>query len=272
MVSVIVLTYNHEKYIRQALDSILMQEVDFKYEVLVGDDCSTDKTTELLQGYINGKEDIIQLYVREKNIGPSKNLYQLLQVAKGKYIAFCEGDDYWADVHKLQKQIQFLEENIGIIGCTHRCEIVNENGVPMIRKLNWISEKEYFSLQDFQGYILPGQLGTLVCRNIFLSTKHDFSVIYKAHPIVSDRTLMFLLLLHGEIYVLCEKMSCYRIINDGSNATAFMFENNADVNLLQCQLTKKLEEYARTEFQIKVRFTRFKIEQYIKYCVKKIIR
>jgi len=272
MVSVIVLTYNHEKYIRQALDSILMQQVDFKYEILIGDDCSTDRTSKIVKYYAENHAAIIKDYIRPQNLGASKNLYQLLQCARGKFIAFCEGDDYWTNVYKLQKQIDYLVEHISIIGCTHICEVVSQKGVPVKSDLKWLSKKKIFSIREFKGYILPGQIGTLVCRNIFTDKTHDFSVIYKANPVISDRTIIFLLLLYGNIHNLQEKMSCYRMIEDGSNATYSMFTHNEKVNLLQYQMTIELEDYAKNEFGRCIKFYKFKIEQYCKYRIKQIMK
>lgn len=272
MVSVIVLTYNHEKYIRQALDSILMQKVDFKYEILVGDDCSTDGTSQIVQQYAEKYPDSIIPLIRETNIGPSRNLYEVLKYAKGKYIAFCEGDDFWSNVYKLQKQYTYLEDKRSAIACTHAFQTVNENGEPIEKTLSWISNKSIFTLSDFKGYILPGQLGTLMCRNVFQDSNHSYEVIYQAHAFVSDRTLVFILLLYGDVHRLANSMSCYRITQEGTNATAVMFEKNKNVNLLQYQLTKKLEKYAQSEFGINVHFNRFKAEQYLKYMIKKLIR
>ena len=107
MVSVIVLTYNHEKYICQALDSILMQKTNFTYEILVGDDASTDRTPNILQDYQLNYPNIFRLFLRKTNQGPTGNAYPLFFEARGKYIATCEGDDFWCTAEKLQKQVDF---------------------------------------------------------------------------------------------------------------------------------------------------------------------
>lgn len=272
MVSVIVLTYNHEKYIRQALESILMQQVDFNYEILVGDDCSTDSTPQILLEYQNRYPELFCVRLRYRNIGATKNLYELLMLAQGKYVAYLEGDDYWCNAYKLKKQIDYLVEHISIIGCTHICEVVNQKGVSVKNNLKWLSSKKIFSIRDFKGYILPGQIGTLVCRNIFTDKSHDFSIIYRANPVISDRTIIFLLLLYGNIRNLQEKMGCYRMIEDGSNATYSMFTHNENVNLLQYQMTIELENYAKNEFGRCIKFYKFKIEQYCKYRIRQIIK
>src|SRR5690606_21433837 len=115
-VSVLVQTYNHAPYIRQCLDGILMQETDFDFEILLGEDASTDGTREICIEYAQEHPDKIRLFLhsRENNISingrPSGrfNFCNNLFEANGEYIAFCEGDDYWIDEFKLQKQMDFL--------------------------------------------------------------------------------------------------------------------------------------------------------------------
>lgn len=130
LLSVGILTYNQEQYIRQCLDSVLMQEVDFEYEIVVGDDCSSDTTLDILQEYVsrlmiedwrlkNAPHCVeIRVIKSEKNEGIAMNYKKMLSACKGKYIALCEGDDYWTDVHKLQEQADFLEKHpdYGFVG------------------------------------------------------------------------------------------------------------------------------------------------------------
>lgn len=106
-VTIISLTYNHEKYIAQALESILMQKVNFTYEIVVGEDCSKDRTREILIQYAEKHPDKFHLLLHEKNIGAAKNQNKVFENCKGKYIAMLEGDDYWTDPYKLQKQVDF---------------------------------------------------------------------------------------------------------------------------------------------------------------------
>ena len=104
-VSVIVITYNQEKYIRKTLESILSQEGNFSMEILVGDDHSSDSTPDILREYEKKYPNIFKIFCREKNLGPNRNFYELCIRSRGKYIASCEGDDYYCDVKKLKKQI-----------------------------------------------------------------------------------------------------------------------------------------------------------------------
>lgn len=142
MVTVQCLTYNHAAYIRQCLDGFLMQKTTFKFEVLVHDDASTDGTTEILKEYVSKYPDIIKPIVETENqygkIGFSGIFALMNQRSKGKYIAFCEGDDYWIDPLKLQKQVDFLESHpdYGMIYTAFDRVDVNGNTIVNDKQLN----------------------------------------------------------------------------------------------------------------------------------------
>lgn len=111
MVSIKMITYNHEPYIAQAIEGVVMQKTTFKFELIIGEDCSTDLTRTICEDYANKYPEIIKLLPAEQNLGMIQNGLRTLQACNGKYIAFCEGDDYWTDPLKLQKQVDFLEAN-----------------------------------------------------------------------------------------------------------------------------------------------------------------
>ena len=211
MVSVVVLTYNHEKYIKQALDSILMQKVNFDYEILIGDDASTDNTVKILEEYQNKYPNVIKLFLNKTNLGATQNAYNVLMNVKGRYLATCEGDDYWTDVNKLQIQVDYLEKNKDLVGCTHYFTVVDEESKPLKNQyLSWIKQKDLFTLNDFEGMFLPGQPATFLRRNLFLDKSIDFTCLYKIHRNVGDKTMMFLYLLNGNFGLIKKNMSCYR--------------------------------------------------------------
>lgn len=110
LVSVIILTYNQEKYIAQNLESVLAQEVDFDYEIILADDCSSDNTPAVCQSYQEKYPDKIVLQLNQTNKGIARNYFDCLEIAQGKYIGDCGGDDYWIDTRKLQKEIDLLEK------------------------------------------------------------------------------------------------------------------------------------------------------------------
>lgn len=117
MVSVVMITYNHEAFIAEAIEGVLMQDADFPIEFIIADDCSPDRTNEIVQNYINKHPNGKWItYTRHpNNKGMMPNFIWALEQAKGKYIALCEGDDYWTDPLKLQKQVGLLEKDNGVL-------------------------------------------------------------------------------------------------------------------------------------------------------------
>ena len=263
LVSVVVLAYNQAAYIRRAVDGILSQKTDFSFEILIGDDASTDGTGEILREYAKKHPGRIRLFLREENLGASRNVYELLCAARGTYIATCEGDDYWVSPHKLQKQKEALEENPACVGCVHPFQIVDEKGEPFSRKtLSWIREKERFSFQDFQGLYLPGQFSTWFFRNIFADSGGRYASVYTIHRQISDRVIMMTLLLQGDILRLPERMSCYRYVvrETGRNATSQFYRKNEGMIRQEMDITEKLESYAQEVFRRNVRFQKRRYE------------
>lgn len=123
LVSIVCITYNHEPYLRKALDSFLMQKTSFAYEIVLAEDCSTDGTRKICEEYAAKYPDIIHYVWSENNVGAVENEARAIRAAKGKYIALCEGDDYWTDSMKLQKQVDFMESHPEYSVTFHRYKI-----------------------------------------------------------------------------------------------------------------------------------------------------
>lgn len=137
MVSVICNTYNHEKYIRDALESMVAQQTDFPFEILVHDDASTDGTAEIIREFEQKYPDLIKPIYQTENQhsqGVSVNSFQYARV-KGKYVAFCEGDDYWTDPRKLQKQFDALEQHTELDICVHAANRIDAQTGALIREI-----------------------------------------------------------------------------------------------------------------------------------------
>lgn len=156
MVSISCITYNHAAYIRQALDGFLMQKTSFDFEVLIHDDASTDGTKEIIQEYQARFPSIIKPILQEENQyqkgvrGISRNFNY--PRAKGKYIALCEGDDYWTDPNKLQKQVDFLEDNPDYVISFHDAQVINEKGeITNASKMDDSKKKDYSELELISG-------------------------------------------------------------------------------------------------------------------------
>ncbi|HEX5797951.1 MAG TPA: glycosyltransferase [Candidatus Saccharimonadales bacterium] len=125
-VSVVSISYNQEKYIEQALESFVKQKTNFKFEIIIGDDCSSDNTKRIIENYAKKYPDLIKPVLREKNVGIASNLYNIMNRASGEYLALCEGDDYWTDEHKLQIQADFLDKHTKYALCFHPVKVIYE--------------------------------------------------------------------------------------------------------------------------------------------------
>ena len=125
-VSVIMLTYNHEKYIAKAISSIISQDNLDEIELLIGEDCSTDKTRLICQEFQQSYPKVIRIITAKKNVGAHKNFFRLWCRARAEYLAFCEGDDYWSDSKKLNKQIHILDKDINCSLCGAYTQTINE--------------------------------------------------------------------------------------------------------------------------------------------------
>ena len=153
--SVFVVTYNQEQYIRQCLDSIVMQKVNFDYEIIVGDDCSTDGTGAICDEFADrvksqkSRVKRFEVFHHSKNLGLLKNWEFVMNKCQGEYIALIEGDDYWIDENKLQRQVDWLDAHPDYTLTFSRAEIQYENGaeVGAEKDLPYLEEREY-SVQE----------------------------------------------------------------------------------------------------------------------------
>lgn len=270
LVSVILIAYNQRRYIRQAIESVLAQETSFSYELLIGDDASDDGTSDIVAEYAQAYPDRVRAFIRPENLGAARNAVLLLQQARGEFIASLEGDDYWIDPQKLEKQAAFLRESPDFIGCTSRIRCVDENGRAIRGKPEWIRQKRVFTLADFDGVHLPGQASSLMRRNIFRQPTHDYSVLTEADTMISDRTAMLIFLLQGDFYCFDQPMSVYRYAPalQGGNLTSRL-AGEASI-LRDIQITRAMERYAYEEFGRRIVFSRFRRELYAKARVRAV--
>lgn len=206
LVSICCITYNHEKYIRDAIEGFLMQQTSFNYEVIIADDCSTDNTDVIIKEYIqkHPKGNIIKYFRHEKNIGMMPNFVFALRQCTGKYIALCDGDDYWTDPLKLQKQVDFLEKNEDYVLVAHNIDIKNGDTVEHFEK----TQVEYFLSDFYESSCLS--TASVVFKNI---GSIDLKKICGA--LVGDWPLFIMLAENGRIGFMKEYMAVYRVHANG---------------------------------------------------------
>ena len=203
-VSILMITYNHEKFIAQAIDSILMQEVDFEYEIVIGEDCSTDNTRQILIDYQKKHPGIIRLLLPESNLGMLPNFITTYKACRGEYIALLEGDDYWISSDKLKKQADFLDLNSDFTICFTNSLLFWEDSS---------QEPEVFLTEKAERFTIEYLL-----RRNFISTP---SVMYRNGIIkefpswytnlgMGDWSLSILLAEQGRIGYIDKVMSAYR--------------------------------------------------------------
>lgn len=256
-VSVIMLTYNHAKYISQAIESVVMQKHNLIIEILIIDDASTDGTDQILRDYKKKYPHLIKLKCNKINSGhPTLNGYQAIKSARGKYIAFLEGDDYWISLHKLQKQYDFLESHQQYSAHAGNIRVVDQNN-EIIENTNFYSPQKNgtYTLNDFKTMQMPAMGGGFFSRNIFM--KEDLTIIYRADKIMGDITIFMLCLLHGNIYQSTEILSAYRYIcvNGGNNFNSINKENKyKEYNALRywISLEKYVREHKYSDYRIDI--------------------
>ena len=226
MLSIVLPVYNHEKYIAQALDSVLMQKTKYSYEVLVGEDASADNTGMILKEYEKTYPGKFKVFYREKNMfqmGKSNSL-DLRQRAKGKYLVFLEGDDFWTDENKIERQISFLEEHPDYIAVAHNCVVVGETSAPNGENYPECKDGEY-TLGHFLCGILPGQLATVMTRNYMREPLFDTSIL-KKNLSPGDKLLYFALAANGRVHCIQEVMSAYRHVKKGGSSFSATYRYN----------------------------------------------
>ena len=228
LVSVFCLAYNHENFIRQALDGFVMQKTNFNFEVLVHDDASTDNTPLIIKEYAQKYPGIIKpifqtenQYSKKVRIIPSI----LFPKAKGKYLAWCEGDDYWFDENKLQFQIDSLERNSTCVACCTKVKNIKLDGTETGWYCGNISDKDtVVDKYRFVSYCLnPGPDIIMPLQISGFILKKDVYENYLVNPFeakkyfsVGDLPLFLYTGMMGDIYYIQKPMSCYRIGNPNS--------------------------------------------------------
>lgn len=257
MVSVSMLVYNHEKYIKQALESILMQKVNFNYEIVIAEDCSLDNSRQIILDYKRKYPSKIKLILQPKNVGSKENARLAIENCIGRYKAVCEGDDYWVDPYKLQKQVDYLESHPEYVGIANKIRMVDsDNNFKKFRYEEVFCVDTEYTLKHAEKMLMPGHLSALMHRNIFLEMDTKSKNVYFANNAEGDRKLGLLLALYGKVYCDNSVVSHYRrITSEGTSWSALNEDRNRTATAIRW--TKQLSKLAKQGFNIDLDYSRF---------------
>lgn len=228
LVSVFVLTYNHEKYISEAIEGILMQETNFDYDIVIGEDCSSDTTRSIILDYQCKYPSKFKLLLPDKNIGALANQMAVLNACTGKYIAMCEGDDYWTDPYKLQKQIDVLETNSCYSSCACQTLVKFQTKNKSDYFYSALNENSAIDLRSIMSFEKVFQTGSFMFRTENLIKYPDFP----SNIASGDRCLFLMNALLGDVFYLKDCMTVYRRHDEGVSNNYSIKVSKKDLNML----------------------------------------
>lgn len=221
-VSICMISYNHGKFIAQAIESILSQEVDFPIELVIGDDCSRDDTARICAEYAR-RDPRVRLLPRERNLGVMPNFANVLAACQGEYIAVCEGDDYWTDSRKLTKQVAFLDAFPDYAGAAHQSDVLVHEQVSRKFKLEVPAT---LVTEDLTG-------GRLFHTASVMFRRHAADLFCNAPLVLScDRLLNFCISFLGKIHYSEETMCAYRLHGGGMSSNVTVAQLRLDLNCI----------------------------------------
>lgn len=213
--------YNHERYIAQALDSALAQRTDFAYEIVIGEDCSTDNTRAIAIEYAKRFPDKIRLLAHEKNLGIWDNDQAIIRACRGEYIAWLESDDYWSSADKLQKQVDFLDSNPDFSACFHWARRLSDSAKPITWKNGPLETKPFYSLDDLMesGHFIPS------CTAVFRGDLAREPLEWTRQTSFLETTYFVKFALSGKLGFLDEEMAVFRYHSGGVYGRSTNVEN-----------------------------------------------
>lgn len=259
MVSILCAVYNHENYLKQCLDGFIKQKTNFNYEVIVHDDASTDASVEIIRKYAEEYPEIIKpIYQKENQYSKGVKIFQFLYLkAQGKYIAFCEGDDYWIDENKLQLQIDLLESHPEYSASTHNEIVVDVNGNPYSEEHQEIYREKTDRILDktfIYNFCKVAHTASFVYRSSLYTemTKECWNAYFdiKAN---GDMKMSALFLANGKVYHFARDMACYRFVNSGTDSWS---SRNAHKNLCYetCDQLEHIRRFIKKYYNVELNY------------------
>jgi glycosyltransferase involved in cell wall biosynthesis len=253
LLSVRLITYNHEDFIEQALRGIEDQITDFNFEVIIGDDFSTDNNLNIIKNYkftnknitvnILNREIGDEYWITRQKLGRLYNFVNILENCKGKYIALLDGDDFWTDPYKLQKQVDFLEANEDYTGSFHDTLTINEKDNYLTPKPFRVYEKIIFNLEDTISTISLFHISSFVFRQSLLEIPVWFTKVQSG-----DMALFAMIASNGPLYRIDAAMSMYRK-NVGGITNAITIKS---YHKNRIKLFKYLKSFCSSDFKTNI--------------------
>ena len=220
-VSIHMPAYNHEKYIGEALDSVLMQKTNFEYEIVIGEDMSTDQTRAVARHYARDYPTRVRLIENEKNLGIWDNDQVIIAACRGEYIAWLESDDFWSSPDKLQKQVDFLDSHPDFSACFHRASCLTGSEPPITWKGGPTTRKDFYTVDDLleQGHFIPS------CTAVFRTELIREPLNWTRGTPFLETAYAIRFALSGKIGFLDEEMATYRFHSQGVYGSATKIRN-----------------------------------------------
>ena len=221
LVSVCMLTFNHEKYIKQAIEGVLMQQTDFEFELIICDDASPDRTREIIDDILlhNPKSPKIRYIRHEKNIVMYANGEYALKQVLGKYIAICEGDDYWTDANKLSIQVKILEENNDIGLVHHDANYFYEKTKVELKSFHKSKNIKIHKKDIFSDLIKNNKIFTLTVlyRKELLDYYYNLEKDFVSNALMNDYIMWLEFSQHCNFYYIDKSMATYRVLEESAS-------------------------------------------------------
>ncbi|WP_017494983.1 glycosyltransferase family 2 protein [Flavobacterium sp. WG21] len=259
MVSVNMITYGHENYIKEAIEGVLMQETDFEFDLIIAEDCSPDNTGEIIEKIIKNhpRGYRIKYFRHDINVGMQANSIFGFEKCQGKYIAICEGDDYWVDSLKLQKQVDFLEANPEFNFSMGRVDVLIQESGEIKKKIEYVNPniKTVYGLKDYIKNPFS-QTSSFVFRNSNEPLPDWFGRVH-----AGDQSLVVLKTgINGRIKYHSDLFSIYRL-----NTTSVTFTSKYNVYEKFEETLRYWQSFLGSDYGFVLKVLEFKNNQYIKF-------
>ena len=242
--SVCVITYNHEKYLAQCLDSIISQKCNAPFEIIIGEDKSTDSTTAIVEQYQKKYPELISVITDKENVGMVQNWRRTINACRGEYAAIIEGDDFWTSDLKLQKQIDLMDAHKEYALSFHDVDVTFGEGVPQIDSITRFAGEKEFTIQDviLRNWFIP--TCSMVVRKSMMSDFPDDAK--KLNGI--DMIVQLLASSNGNIGYIAEKLGTYRIHIAGQSQVLWLGKENT-IEFTIIDMLQVFDRYSKGKYR-----------------------